>query len=47
VHPLAFARGGPDRAGTRPGVQIPDGGIHDVTHSLGAAAAGLGVIVSG
>ncbi|HEX7173079.1 MAG TPA: fumarylacetoacetate hydrolase family protein [Candidatus Limnocylindria bacterium] len=49
MHLLAFARGGPDRAGTRLGVQTTDGGIHDITDALGARdigemlARGLGV----
>ena len=37
---LAFARGGPDRAGTRLGVQTSDGGIHDLTDALGATDVG-------
>jgi len=40
VHLLAFARGGPDRAGTRLGVQTSDGGIHDITDALGASDVG-------
>src|SRR5688500_6610397 len=40
VHLLAFARGGPDRAGTRLGVQTTDGGIHDLTEALGARDVG-------
>lgn len=40
MHLLAFARGGPDRAGTRLGVQTTDGGIHDLTDALGARDVG-------
>ena len=40
VHLLAFARGGPDRAGTRLGVQTIDGGIRDLTEALGAHDVG-------
>jgi acylpyruvate hydrolase len=40
VHLLAFARGGPDRAGTRLGVRTTDGGIHDLTDALGARDVG-------
>jgi acylpyruvate hydrolase len=40
VHLLAFARGGPDRAGTRLGVQTTGGGIHDLTDALGARDVG-------
>jgi acylpyruvate hydrolase len=37
---LAFARGGPNPAGTRLGVQTSDGGIHDITDALGATDVG-------
>ena len=40
MHLLAFARGGPDRAGTRLGVQTDDGGIHDLTDAFGATDVG-------
>jgi 2-keto-4-pentenoate hydratase/2-oxohepta-3-ene-1,7-dioic acid hydratase in catechol pathway len=40
VHLLAFARGGPERTGTRLGVQTQDGGIHDLTDALGATDVG-------
>ncbi len=40
MHLLAFARGGPDRGGTRLGVRTADGPIHDITDAFGATDVG-------